>query len=118
MVRILTSIKDHCSVEYYLCDYPLYDVISAFCTEIITEPKGYKYLWYKIHYQNLLKEELKKRWSPELTDVNLFFKNAENKQKQFLFNTKSKNCKKLDLERFLERLIRMNNTLEKKDKMR
>ena len=64
-----------------------------------------------------MKEELKKRWSPELIDVNLFFKNAENKRKQFLFNTKSKNYKKLDLKRFLERVIRMKKALEKKDKM-
>ena len=64
-----------------------------------------------------MKEELKKRWSSELIDVNLFFKNAENKRKQFLFNTKSKNYKKLDLKRFLERVIRMKKALEKKDKM-
>ena len=64
-----------------------------------------------------MKEELKKRWSPELIDVNLFFKNAENKRKQFLFNTKSKNYKKLDLKRFLESVIRMKKALEKKDKM-
>ena len=38
---------------------------------------------------------------------------TENKQKQFLFNTKSKNSKKLDFERFLERLIRMKKALEK-----
>ena len=38
---------------------------------------------------------------------------TENKQKQFLFNTKSKNLKKLDFERFLERLIRMKKALEK-----
>ena len=64
-----------------------------------------------------MKEELKKRWSPELIDLNLFFKNAEKKRKQFLFNTKSKNYKKLDLKRFLERVIRMKKALEKKDKM-
>ena len=61
-----------------------------------------------------MKEELKKRWSPDVIDVNLFFKNGENKQKQFLFNAKSKNSKKLDFERFLERLIRMKKALEKK----
>ena len=64
-----------------------------------------------------MKEELKKRWSPDLIDINLFFKNAENKQKQFLFNTNSKYLKKLEFERFLERLIRMKKALEKKDKM-
>ena len=87
MVRILTSVKDHYNIEYYLCYYTFYDLINAFCTEIITEPRKYKYLWCK---------------------------NAENKQKQFLFNTKSKNSKKLDFERFLERLIRMKKALEKK----
>ena len=73
MVRILTSIKDRYSVEYYLCDYPLYDLISAFCTEIITEPKGYEYLWYKIHYQNLLKEELKKEVEPRINRHKFIF---------------------------------------------
>ena len=112
MVCIQTSVKDHYNIGYYLC-YTFYDLINAFCTEIITEPRGYKYLWYKIHYRNLLKKELKKRWSSDLIDINLFFKNAENKQKQFLFNSKSKNSKKLDFERFLERLIRMKKALEK-----
>ena len=61
-----------------------------------------------------MKEELKKRWSPDILDVNLFFKNGENKQEQSLFNAKSKNSKKLDFERFLESLIRMKKALEKK----
>ena len=50
---------------------------NAFFTEIITKPREYKYLWYNINYQNLLKEELKKRWRPDLIDVNLFFKNVD-----------------------------------------
>ena len=39
MVRILPSVKDHYNIEYYLCYYSLYDLINAFCTKIIREPK-------------------------------------------------------------------------------
>ena len=49
-----------------------------------------------MHYRNLLKEELRQKWSPDVIDINIFFKNAKNKEKQFLFNTKSKNLKTLD----------------------
>ena len=118
IIHILPSVKDHYNIEYYLCYYSLHDLINAFCTEIIREPKGYKYLWYKVHYRNLLREELRKKWSPDLIDFNIFFKNAENNGKQFLFNTKSKYSKKLDFEKFLEKLIRMKKALENKDKMR
>ena len=71
-----------------------------------------------MHYRNLLREELRKKWSPDLIDFKIFFKNAENHGKQFLFNTKSKYSKKLDFEKFLEKLIRMKKALENKDKMR
>ena len=106
MVRILASVKDHYNIEYCLCYYTFYDLFfffflfiilrrygfliykftnstmninscNAFFTEIITKPREYKYLWYNINYQNLLKEELKKRWRPDLIDVNLFFKNVD-----------------------------------------
>ena len=53
MVRILTSVRDHYNIKLELPNYTLYELVSVFCTEIITEPPG-----YKIHYRNLLKAEL------------------------------------------------------------
>ena len=118
MVRILTTVRDHYNIKLELPNYTLYELVSAFCTEIITEPPVYKYLWYKILYRNLLKAELEKKWSNDLIDLKLFFKNAEEKRAQFLFNPNSKNSKKLDFEKFLEKVVKIKKLLDKKDRFR
>ena len=100
MVRVLTSIRDHYNIKLELPTYTLYEPVSAFCTEIKTEPPVYKYLWYKIHYRNLLKAESEKKWSDDLIYLQLFLKNAEEKCAEFLFNPNSKKLKKLDFEKF------------------
>ena len=69
MVRILTSVRDHYNIKLELSYYTLHELFAAFCTEIITEPRGYKYLWYKIHYRKLLKRELEKKWSLDFIDI-------------------------------------------------
>ena len=38
MVRVLTSVRDHYNIKLELPTYTLYELVSAFCTEIITEP--------------------------------------------------------------------------------
>ena len=83
-----------------LPNYTLYELVSAFCTETITEPPGYKYLWYKIHHRNLVKAELEKKWSDDLIDLQLLFKNAKVKRAEFLFNANHKKSKKLDFGSF------------------
>ena len=86
-----------------LSNLTLYELISAFCTEIITEPSGYKYLWYKFHYRQQLKSKLEKRWSSDLIDITCFFKNAEEKRSEFLFNLNAMKLKRPDFEKYLER---------------
>ena len=69
MLRIFTSVRDHCNIKFQLSYHILHELITTFCTEIITEPRGYKYLWYKIHYRKLLKGELEKKWSLDFIDI-------------------------------------------------
>ena len=38
MVRVLTSVRDHYNIKLELPTYTLYELVSAFCTEIIAEP--------------------------------------------------------------------------------
>ena len=111
MVHIMTNVTDYYNIN--LTNFTFCELISAFCTEIITEPRGYKYLWYKVHHRNHLKSELEKRWKSDLIDVH-FSKNAEEKRSEFLFNPNSKKSKKLDFEKFLEKLIKMIKLLDKK----
>ena len=113
MVCIMTCVRDYYNIN--LSNLTLYKLISAFCTEILTEPPGYKYLWYQVHYRQQLKSELEKRWSSDLVDINCFFKNAEEKLSEFLFNLNAKKLKRLDFEKYLEKLIKMKKRLEKKE---
>ena len=55
----MTRVRDYYNIS--LSNLTLYELISAFCTEIIAEPPGYKYLCYKGHYRQQLKSELEKR---------------------------------------------------------
>ena len=112
----MTRVRDYYNINQ--SNLALYELISAFCTEIITEPPGYKYLWYKVHYRQQLKSELEKRWSSDLVDINCFFKNAEEKRSEFLFNLNAKKSKRLDFEKYLEKLIKMKKFLEKKERQR
>ena len=50
MVHIMTNVRDYYNIN--LTNFTFCELISAFCTEIITEPRGYKYLWYKVHHRN------------------------------------------------------------------
>ena len=54
MVHIMTHVRDYYKIN--LSNLTLYELISAFCTDIITEPPGYKHLWYKVHYRQQLME--------------------------------------------------------------
>ena len=64
-----------------------------------------------------MKAELEKKWSDDLIDLQLFLKNAEEKCAGFLFNPNSKKWKKLDFEKFLEKLVKMKKLLDKKDRL-
>ena len=114
MVRVLASVRVNYNIKLELPNYMLYELVSAFCTEIINI---YRYLWYKIRLKNLLKAELEKKWSDDLTDLQLFFKNAVEKRAEFLFNPNSKKSRKLDFEKFLEKLVKMKKLLDKKDRL-
>ena len=81
MVCIMTHVRDYYNIN--LSNLTLYELISAFCTEIITEPPGYKYLWYKVHYRQQLKSELEKRWSSDLVDINCFLKTLKKNVQNF-----------------------------------
>ena len=108
----MTRDRDYYNIN--LSNLTLYELISAFCTEITTEPPGYRYLWHKVHYRQQLKSELEKRWSSDLRDINCFFKNAEEKRSEFLFNLNARKSKRLGFEKYLEKLIKMKKILEKK----
>ena len=112
----MTRVRDYYNIN--LSNLALYKLISVFCTEIITEPPEYKQLWYKVHYRRQLKSELEKRSSSDLVDINCFFKNAEEKRSEFLFNLNAKKSKRLDFEKYLEKLIKMKKILEKKERQR
>ena len=81
MVRIMTRVRDYYNTN--LSNLTLYELISAFCAGIITEPPGYKYLWYKVHYRQQLKSELEKRWSSDLVDINCFLKTLKKNVQNF-----------------------------------
>ena len=65
-----------------------------------------------------MKGELEKKWSHDLIDIHLFFKNAEEKRTEFSFNPNSTRSKKLDFEKYLGKLMKIKKTFEKKDRMR
>ena len=44
MGRIFTSVRNNCNIKFELSYFMLHELITACCTEIITEPRGYKYL--------------------------------------------------------------------------
>ena len=108
----MTHVRDYYKIN--LSNLTLYELISAFCTDIITEPPGYKHLWYKVHYRQQLKSEFKKRWSSDLVDIKCFFKNAEEKRSEYLFNSNAKKPKRFDFEKYLQKLTKMKKLLEKK----
>ena len=103
----MTRVRDYYNIN--LSNLTLYELISAFYTEIITESLWYKYLWYKVHYRQQLKSELEKRWSSDLVDINCFFNNSEEKRSEFLFNSNPKKLKRLDFEKYLEKPIKIKN---------
>lgn len=108
----MTHVRDYYNIN--LSNLTLYELISAFCTDIITEPPGYKHLWYKVHYRQQLKSELEKRWSSDLVDINCFFNNSEEKRSEFLFNSNPKKLKRLDFEKYLEKPIKIKNVQKEK----
>ena len=65
-----------------------------------------------------MKAELEKKWNDDLIDLKLFFKNAEKKRAQFLFNPNTKKSKKLDFEKLLEKVVKIKKLLDKKDRLR
>ena len=81
MVRIMTRVRDYYNIN--LSNLTLYELISALCAGIITEPPGYKYLWYKVHYRQQLKSELEKRWSSDLVDINCFLQTLKKNLQNF-----------------------------------
>ena len=92
-----------------LSNLTLYELISAFCTQIITEPPGYKYLWYKFHYRQQLKSMLEKRWSSDLIDITCFFKNAEKKRSEFLFNLNAMKLKRPETKKQKQKIVKSIN---------
>ena len=63
-----------------------------------------------------MKGELEKKWSHDLIDVHLFFKNAEEKRTEFSFKPNSTKSKKLDFEKYLEKLMKIKKTFEKTER--
>ena len=53
------SIRDYGNID--LSQFTLFELISAYLTEVEKEPPGWKYLWHKVNYRKQLKVELRKK---------------------------------------------------------
>ena len=104
MVRMM-SIGDYGNID--LSQFTLFELISAYLTEVEKEPPGWKYLWYKVNYRKQLKVELRKKWNNGFIDIDFYFTNVENRCKHFL---KLNN----DFEKYIERLIKIKKALDRK----
>ena len=63
----MSHVRDY--YNFNLSNLTLYKLTSAFCTEIIKEPSGYKYLWYKVHYRQQIDTEIRDSFN-QLLDSN------------------------------------------------
>lgn len=78
MARIIST-RDNDNIDF--SQFTLFDLISAYLTEVEKQPRNWKYLWYKVNYRIQLKAELRKRWNDELVDIECYFINVEKRSK-------------------------------------
>lgn len=78
MARIIST-RDNDNIDFL--QFTLFDLISAYLTEVEKQPRNWKYLWYKVNYRIQLKAELRKRWNDELVDIECYFINVEKRSK-------------------------------------
>ena len=108
MVRMM-SIRDYGNID--LSQFTLFELISAYLTEVEKESLGWKYLWYKVNYRKQLKVELRKKWSNGFIDIDCYFTDVENRCNYFL---KLNN----DFEKYIEKLIKIEKALDRKEEQR
>ena len=100
----MTHVRDYYNIS--LSNLTLYELISAFCTDIITEPPGYKHLWYKVHYRQQLKSKFKKRWSSDLVDINVFLKTLKKNVQNIYLIRMQRNRRDLTLKNIFRSLLK------------
>ena len=104
MVRMM-SIRDYDNIDLSPCT--LFELFNAYLTDVQKEPKGWKYLCYKVKYRRQLKSESEKKWSNDLPDIELFLINVEQEPSTFQFDSD-----KIDFEKYIEKLLRMKKSLD------